>query len=250
MGSLKGKTLWLIGASSGIGEAFASVASENGCRLILSARREEKLKEVACSCGALAAFPLDVTDLATVKKTTKKIEKEIGQIDIVIACAGNHIPTDVKKFNVDEYRKIMEVNYFGVLNVIESVLPFFLERSQGHIVAVSSVAGYRGLPKAAAYGASKSAVTHFCESLRLDLEPLGIDVSVVSPGFVKTPLTDKNDFEMPFLMDPLDAAKDMFRGIELKKKEIHFPLKFTFLLKLLRILPFSLYHWLVKKLVK
>lgn len=247
---LKDKTIWLIGASSGIGEAFAKVAAEHGCRLVLSARREEKLKEVASQCGAVAYFPLDVTDLESLEETAKKIENEIAAIDIVIANAGTHIPTDVKNFNTEEYRKIMEVNYFGVLNTIQSVLPYFLKRQKGHIVAVSSVAGYRGLPRAAAYGASKSALTHFCESLRLDLEPLGVDVSVVSPGFVRTPLTDKNDFKMPFLMEPEDAAKAMFAGVVARKKEIHFPYRFTFLLKLFRIMPFSLYHWLIKKTVK
>lgn len=248
--SLKNKTIWLIGASSGIGEAFAEVAAAHGCRLVLSARREDKLKKVAKKCNDAVYYPLDVTDQESVNKIAKTIEKEVGQIDIVVANAGTHIPTDVKNFDVSDYRKIMEVNYFGVLHTIQSVLPSFIERGSGHIVAVSSVAGYRGLPRSAAYGASKSAVTHFCESLRLDVEPLGLFVSVVSPGFVRTPLTDKNDFPMPFLMEPEDAAIAMFAGVEDRKKEIHFPFRFTYLMKLFRILPFCVYHWLVKKTVK
>lgn len=247
---LSKKTVWLVGASSGIGEAFAKQVSATGCNLILSARREEKLKDVAEACGGAHVVALDVCERASVEKAYSEIKEKYGAVDVLIANAGTHKPTRVKHFNVDEYRRVLEVNFFGVLNCFEAVLPDMIERRQGHLVAVSSIAGYRGLPRAAAYGASKSALTHFCESIRLDLEPLDVDVTVVSPGFVKTPLTDKNDFDMPFLMEAEDAAKEMLKGIEQRKYEVHFPWKFTYILKFLRVIPFSLYHRLVRKTVK
>jgi short-subunit dehydrogenase len=185
------------------------------------------------------------------KGIVKQIEGAFGSVDVLVANAGSHVPTNLEQFDAREYDSLMMLNYSGALYCIEAVLPSMLERKSGHIVAVSSVAGYRGLPRAAAYGASKAALTHFIESIRFDLVKHGIAATVVSPGFVKTPLTDKNDFEMPFLIEAGKAAKIMLRGIERRKMEVHFPWQFTLIMKLLRIIPYPAYHkFILNKVVK
>lgn len=251
---MKDKVIWLTGASSGIGEAFARRLFRLPCKLAITARNQEKLNElVAASANHPAevrAYAGDVTKRERMREIVKEIGQDFGTLDVMVANAGTHVPTEVTEFDVEQYRNIAEINYFGVLNCIDAVLPGMREREAGHIVGVSSVAGYRGLPRAAAYGASKAAVTHFLESLRLDVEEFGIAVSVVSPGFVKTPLTDKNDFEMPFLISAEQAAEEMLKGIEKKDFEIHFPKRFTLFLKFLRILPIRWYHFVIKKTVK
>ncbi|MCB0325665.1 MAG: SDR family NAD(P)-dependent oxidoreductase [Bdellovibrionales bacterium] len=243
------RLIWLTGASSGIGEAFARVAAQEGYSLALTARNAESLHRLVEACQGegrvVASFPGDVTDRGEMARVAEAIRSQLGEISLLVANAGTHIPTDVRRFDVMQYETLMRVNYFGVLNCIEAVLPRMLEQNRGHLVAVSSVAGYRGLPRAAAYGASKAALTHFMESLRLDLDRTGIVVTVVSPGFVRTPLTDKNDFTMPFLMEADDAARAMLQGIAQKQMEVHFPKRFTYLLKLLRVLPYPLYHRLI-----
>ena len=254
MASLKGKVLWLTGASSGIGEAFARRVAKEQCRLVITARRAETLNALASDlsrdCEVLA-IPGDVTDLQQMISIAEQIAQQLSPVDVLVANAGTHIPTDVRRFDANEYDKLMQINFLGVLYCIEAVLPEMIERQSGHIVGVSSVAGYRGLPKAAAYGASKAALSHFLESLRFDLVEHNVDVSVVSPGFVKTPLTDKNEFEMPFLMEAEDAAESMVKGISAREMEVHFPKKFTYLLKLMRVIPYGLYHkFIVSKVVE
>jgi short-subunit dehydrogenase len=247
--NLKNKVVWLTGASSGIGEAFAREVIKTGCKLVLSARREHTLKNLCEDLSKINQsvffYVLDIGDRKQVLEVGSRIAKEVGMVDVLIANAGTHVPTKVEEFNSESYEALTKVNYFGALNCIEAVLPLMLKRGDGHLVAVSSVAGYRGLPKAAAYGASKAALTHFMESLRFDLQNYNVRVTVVSPGFIRTPLTDKNDFPMPFLMEAEDAAKAMLRGIENEQLEVHFPRKFTYIMKFLRILPYSLYHRLI-----
>ena len=247
------KVVWLTGASSGLGESFAKTAASTGCKLVLTARRADKLQSIADearrSGGKVWCFDADVTNASAVRAAHERIQQETGEDDVLIANAGTHVPTDVASFSVSEYRSVMELNYFGTLNCIEAVLPEMISRHSGHIAGVGSVAGYRGLPRAAAYGASKSALIHFLESIRFDLEQYGITVSVVNPGFIRTPLTDQNDFPMPFLMEPDDAAQAMLKGLLNGSKEVHFPQRFTWQMKLFRILPFPLYHRLVRKIV-
>jgi len=251
---MQNKVIWLTGASSGIGEAFAKKLFTLPCKLAITARNSTKLQELVHLASSrpaeVKAYAGDVTDIEQMRSIANQIEADFGALDILVANAGTHVPTDVTAFDVEQYRFIMEINFFGVLNCIDAVLPKMRERRSGHIVGVASVAGYRGLPEAAAYGASKSAIAHFLESLRLDVESFGIDVSVVSPGFVKTPLTDKNDFEMPFLISAEQAAEAMVEGITRKQFEVHFPKRFTLILKFLRILPISWYHFFIKKTVK
>lgn len=250
--SLENKRIWIIGASSGIGEALAYELGRRGAVLALSARRLELLHKVERSIreagGRAHVFPADVTRRQDLRETAQKIEKELGPLDILIANAGSHIETTPLRFNSEEYLSLMQLNYGGMLHSIEAVLPEMIARKSGHIVAVASLSGYRGLPTAGAYGASKSAMIHFLESFRFHVEEVGLSVSIVNPGFVRTPLTDKNDFPMPFLMEPEPAARIVCNGIEKRKKEISFPFPFNYLLKCARVLPYPLYSILVKML--
>ena len=254
MFQLKNRIVWIIGASSGIGAAVARELGREGSIVVLSARRADQLTELVESIraagGKAHGFPLDITDRPKVIEAAKQIEKQIGLIDVLIANAGIHQPTDVKQFNSAEYAEIMAVNYFGSLHAIEAVVSSMLARGSGYIVGVASVAGFRGLPLAGAYCASKAALITFLESLRFDLWDTGVAVSIVTPGFVKTPLTDRNTFAMPFLMDVEPAAKVFVRGLRKQKRLIHFPWQFTLLMMTFRVLPYWLYERLVRNTVK
>ena len=246
---LSGKVVWLTGASSGIGEAFAHELAKTGCKLVLTARRADvlqKLTETLNQAGGTVTYVAgNVADRTQIIALARQIENQLGPVDVLIANAGTHIPTEVERFETREYESIMQINFFGVLNCIEAVLPSMIARKSGHLVAVSSVAGYRALPRAAAYGASKSALSRFMDSIRFDLVKHNVDVTVISPGFVKTPLTDKNDFPMPFLIEADVAAKIMLEGVEKRRHEVHFPKKFTMILKFLQLWPHALYHRLI-----
>lgn len=248
---LQGKCIWLTGASSGIGEALAFELARRGARLALTARRAEVLEkmvaEIRSKGGQAWSFPGDVTNLDEMKQVVDSIEKGVGPIDVAIPNAGTHLFTVPEQFNSAEYLSIMQLNFGGILYCIEAVLPRMLERGKGCLAPVASLAGYRGLPRAAAYGASKSVAIHFLESIRFHLKRKNITISIVNPGFVKTPLTDKNDFRMPFLVDASRAARIICRGIERGKREIAFPWPFTWVLKIARILPDPIYEVLVNR---
>lgn len=251
MSGLSRKVVWLTGASSGIGEALAFELGRRGAHVVLSARRAEQLEEIAekiaAAGGHAAVFVLDVTDSNAVSETAHAIRKQFGKIDTFIANAGTYLPTEVQKFShIDEVR-MMDLNYGAMVSGIEAVLPDMIAKRSGHVVGVASLSGYRGLPRSAGYSASKAAMIHFLESLRFDVEKFRILVTVVNPGFVKTPLTDKNDFPMPFLVSPERAAVIIADGIERGKCEVHFPWTFSWLMKLLRVVPYPLYHLLVRK---
>ena len=187
-------------------------------------------------------YPLDVTNIDNCKSTAELIIKDLGQIDICVFGTGMHDPKSEKRFNLEKIRQIMEVNYFGTMNSINSIYDYFSEKKNGHISIISSVAGYRGLPAAGAYCASKSALISFAESLYFDMIRKNVKVSVICPGFIKTPMTDQNDFPMPMIKSTEYAADKIYLGI-LKKNgfEIHFPKTFTFLMKIIQILPNWLY---------
>lgn len=249
--ALKDKVVWLIGASSGIGESLARDLAKRGVVLAITARRKDKLEEIANDLNRegcnVTAFAADVTNSALVSSAHKEIENSLGPVDILITNAGTYKPTEAETFSASEYADIMQLNYTSMLYAIEEVLPSMRERKTGHIVGVASLVGYRGLPRASSYGASKAAVINFLEALRFDLKSHGIFVSIVNPGFVKTPLTDKNDFEMPFLVEVDEAARIIREGIEARKKEIHFPWQFSWMFKLLRILPYPIYEKIIAK---
>jgi len=245
------KTIWITGASSGIGKALAIKFSKEGWNVAISARREKLLDEIAKSNNNIYPFSLDVTDSEKCKFTFENIKKQIGDINISVFCTGIHDPKSEKKLNIDKIRKIMEVNFFGTINSINAVYDYYKEKKSGQISIVSSVAGYRGLPAAGAYCASKSALSSFAESLFFDLKRFNVRVSLVNPGFIKTPMTDQNNFPMPMIKSAEFAAEQMFKGLTQKKSfEIHFPVAFTSMMKVLKVIPDGLYFKIVEKGMK
>jgi len=245
------KVIWITGASSGIGKALAIKFAENGWVVAASARRENLLKELQNINENILPYPLDVTNIEKCKSTAKNIIDQLGGIEISVFGTGMHDPKSEKKFNLEKIREIMEVNYFGTMNSINSVYGYYSDKKNGQISIISSVAGYRGLPAAGAYCASKAALTSFAESLNFDMKMKNVRVSLISPGFIKTPMTDQNDFPMPMIKSPEFAANEIYKGLTVKKTfEIHFPKAFTYFLKFLQILPSSLYFKLVARGMK
>ncbi len=244
------KKIWITGASSGIGKAVAEKFSQEGWKVAVSARRKEILDNMAKNEN-IFSFPLDVTDEKQVNDVFAKVIKDFDGLDVCIFCSGTYDPKNEKNINIEKIKNTIEVNFFGVTHCVKAVEHFFKKKKTGQISIVSSIAGYRGLPNSSGYGPSKAALTNFTESIYFDFKKHNVKVSVVSPGFIKTPLTDKNDFNMPFLKTPEFAAKKIYDGVSKSNSfEIHFPLQLTLTLKLLRILPYRVYLFLVDKLVK
>ena len=240
------KVIWITGASSGIGKALSIKFAQEGWIVAASARREGLLQELNRINKNIHSFPLDVTNPEQCKKVFENIIKKFSDIEISIFGTGIHDPNSEKRFNLEKIREIMEVNYFGTMNSINSVYDYYNDKKSGQISIISSVAGYRGLPAAGAYCASKSALTSFAESLHFEMKRKNVRVSLVSPGFIKTPMTDQNDFPMPMIKSPEFAAEQIYIGLTKKTGfEIHFPKTFTYFLKFLRILPNSIYFKLI-----
>ena len=245
------KNVWITGASSGIGKALAIKFATEDWQVAASARRENLLQDLNNNNSNIHSFPLDVKNESEAKKVFQDIIKKFQTIDICVFCTGIHDPDAEKKLSSEKIREIMETNFFGTLNCIMAVNNYFRERGSGHISIVSSVAAYRGLPAASGYCASKSALTSLAESLYFDFQRHNVRVSVISPGFIKTPMTDKNKFPMPMIKSPEYAAEIMFIGLTKKNVfEFHFPIMFTTIMKLLKIMPNWLYFLLVKKGMK
>ena len=215
------KKIWITGASSGIGKAVAEKFAKEGWQVAVSARRKEILDEMAKDHN-ISSYPLDVVDEQNCKITFQKIISEFTEIDLCIFCSGTYDPKKEKEIDIKQSKFVMDVNYFGVLNCVKTVEKYFKNKKRGHISIVSSIAGYRGLPNSSGYGPSKAALNNFAESIYFDFKKYNVRVSVISPGFIKTPLTDKNDFPMPFLRSVEFAAEKIYSG--LIKSQI--PLKF------------------------
>ena len=244
------KKIWITGASSGIGKAVAEKFAAEGWKVAVSARRKEILQDMAKDQN-ISSFPLDVTDRSQINNVFQNILKEFGNIDLCLFSSGTYEPKDEQNIDPDKIKNVINVNFLGVIDCVKAVEEYFKNKKTGHISIVSSIAGYRGLPNSSGYGPSKAALTNFCESIYFDFKKFGVRVSVISPGFIKTPLTDKNEFPMPFLKTPEYAAEKIFDGlIKSSSFEIHFPKGLTLTLKFLRILPYRLYLFLVDKLVK
>jgi NAD(P)-dependent dehydrogenase (short-subunit alcohol dehydrogenase family) len=238
--------VWITGASMGIGEALARRLAQDGAQVIASARSADRLAAVAAASGGrIVAEPLDVTDHAAVLAAVERIEAERGPIDVAVLNAGSHQPVTAAEFTADGLRRLMELNVFGVASCLEALMPRMIARGRGRIAVVASVAGYRGLPTSAYYGATKAALINLAESLKFDLDRAGVTLQLIDPGFVRTPLTDKNDFPMPFLITAELAADRIAQGLKSGRFEIAFPSPFVLMLKLLRILPYALYFPLV-----
>ena len=244
------KKIWITGASSGIGKALAEKFALEGWKVAASARREKILEEMAVNKN-IFSFPLDVTNQEQVNNVFSKIVDSFGNIDLCVFSSGTYDPKLEKEINIKQNKFVMETNFFGVLHCIQSVEKYFKSKNDGHISIVSSIAAYRGLPNSSGYGPSKAALTNLTESLYFDFKKHNVRISLISPGFIKTPLTDKNEFPMPFIKTPEFAAEKMFNGLTKSKAfEIHFPKALTLLLKFLRILPYRLYLFLIDKGVK
>ena len=248
--SEKQKKIWITGASSGIGKSVAEKFANEGWKVAVSARRKELLDELAKNPN-IVSFPLDVTNRNQINEVLKNILDNFGELDICLFSSGTYEPKDEQNIDPDKIKNVINVNFLGVIDCVKSVERYFKDKKSGHISIVSSIAGYRGLPNSSGYGPSKAALTNFSESIYFDFKKFGVRVSVVSPGFIKTPLTDKNEFPMPFLKTPEYAAEKIFNGlVKSSAFEIHFPKGLTLTLKFLRILPYRLYLFLVDKLVK
>ena len=244
------KKIWITGASSGIGKALAEKFASEGWQVAISARRKEILDEMANNKN-IFSYPLDVTNQQQINEAFSKIINEFGSLDLCVFSSGTYDPKLEQEINIKQNKFVMDTNFFGVLYCIKAVEKYFKDKKSGHISIVSSVAAYRGLPNSSGYGPSKAALTNLTESLYFDFKKYNVRISLVSPGFIKTPLTDKNDFPMPFIKSPEFAADKMFKGLtKTKAFEIHFPKTLTLLLKFLRILPYRVYLFLIDKGVK
>ncbi len=242
---------WVTGASSGIGWALALRLADAGWQVAVSARRAEALEELAAEPGAqgrIHAFPLDVTDRPATVETLDAIEARVAPVALAVLNAGTHQPMKASDFDAEVMRRLMELNCLSMAEGLAALLPRFREKGRGQVALVSSVAGYRGLPTASAYSASKAAVIAMTEALRPELHDEGILLQVVNPGFVRTPLTDKNRFTMPMLMEVEDAAAALHRGLGSTRFEIIFPRLFCWLMKVYRALPYALALRLAKRM--
>jgi NADP-dependent 3-hydroxy acid dehydrogenase YdfG len=247
-----GKKVWVIGASSGIGEACAKALLEKGCKLALSSRRVERLNEIAAKAATdqTLVVPLDVTNDEQFQSAYKRIQDAWGGIDLLLFVSGVYTPLRADHFDIQIAEKTIDANLLGPMKAVALVVPDMLQAHSGHIAIVGSVAGYSGLPKALAYGPSKAAIINFCENLYYDLLPTGVSVHMISPGFVATEATAQNDFEMPALISAEVAAQEILDGIQKGEFDIHFPKRFSRFLKFLRILPYPIYFWIVRRFVK
>lgn len=250
LGDWRGKRVWLIGGSTGIGAALARALAARGARLLVSARGIERLSTLVADLQDAAALPLDVSDASAMLPAAQDAARLLGGLDVVIFNAGTYQPLRAWELNPDLIRATLSVNLLGVMDGVAAVLPAMLAAGQGHLVIVGSVAGYRGLPKAAVYGPSKAALINFAESIYLDLAPRGIGVTIVNPGFVATPLTAQNDFKMPALISAEEAAAEILAGLARGRFEIHFPRRFSYFLKLLRLLPARAYFALLSRMAR
>ena len=245
------KTIWITGGSTGIGKALAIKFAAKGWNVAVSARRNELLNELSNSCENISGFPLDVTNKEKCKEVFNKIINKYEDVDICFFSTGTWDPKKEKEIDVERMEDVFKVNFFGTVNSIKAVEQYFRDKKKGIITIVSSIAGYRGLPNSTGYGPSKSALNNLAESLYFDFKRYNVRVCLVSPGFIKTPMTDKNDFKMPFLKTPEYAADQIFEGLVNKNTfEIHFPKSLTITLKLLSFLPSKIYFGLVGKLTK
>ncbi len=248
------KIVFVTGASSGIGKALSIKFANSGWKVLASARRLDLLKKLdkeSKNLNAIIPIKMDISNKKTVSSQVNKIIKKFGTPDIVLLNAGTNNPNTKNIFSIQETEQIFKINFFGTLNCLHALLPFLKKNPPSQVIFMSSVAGYRGLPYAAAYCSSKSAITTFAESIYNQCKSLGIAIRVINPGFVKTPLTDKNKFKMPMIIPVEKAADIMYKKIVFSKKfEINCPWLFCFIMKILRVLPNSVYFSLTQLLIK
>lgn len=244
------KIVWITGAGKGLGLATAEAYAARGDKVAVSARTRPDLDALAERFpGLIFPYPLDVTDEEATAETVAAIEHDLGPIDIGILNAGTHDPTPLGRFTAQRVGHLFQVNMMGTVHGLVHLMNRMAERGRGRIGVVASLSGYRGLPYASAYGATKAGLINMCESLYPELLEKGVRLSVINPGFVRTPLTDRNDFPMPFLMEADEAAKRVVRGLDGQGFEIAFPRRFAMILKLFKRLPYPIYFAFTKKML-
>lgn len=247
MNTLENRRIWIIGASSGIGEALAHELARRGARLVLSARRKEAMEKIAAGLkGPVSVAPLDVNDAGSLRKAAQ----DNGPFDSVIFLAAAYKPGLLENMDFEESRRVVNTNINGALNVIDAVYPLMRQAGKGQIVLCGSVAGYCGLPNSQPYSLTKAAIMNLAQSLKVEAERHNIDVKLISPGFVRTPMTDKNDFDMPMIIGPEEAARRIADGLTRPAFEIHFPKKFTWIVKFLAALPYGVYFAIARNILK
>ena len=242
------KLVWITGASTGIGAETALQMARSGYRVAITARSEDKLEALSQKAKNIYVYPGDVTDEKAMSRIVEEIEENQGEIDIALLNAGTYFPDTGETFTAKNFKRTFDINVNGIANCLEPLLKRFKERKGGHIAIVASVAGYRGLPRSISYGPTKAALINMAEALYVESKPFNIKIQVVNPGFVKTPLTDQNDFDMPMIMQVEDAAKELVKGLESNQFEITFPWAFALMLKTVGLLPNKAYLWVVSKM--
>ena len=251
---MKKTIIWITGASTGIGAETALQMAKQGYTVAATARTEDKLNDLAKQAqafkGEIVAYCGDVTKAKSMNDIVKSIEAEQGAIDIALLNAGTYFGDSGADFSAANFKKTFDINVNGIAHCLEPLLKIFKSRGKGHIAIVASVAGYRGLPKSISYGPTKAALINMAEALYMDCKPQNIKVQVINPGFVKTPLTDQNDFDMPMLMPVDDAAAALIKGLESNQFEFTFPWAFALILKTVGLLPNKAYLWLAGKITE
>lgn len=240
------KIAWVTGASTGIGRDIVLQLAAAGVKVAASARSADKLQALGPNVLAIA---LDVTDPSACRAAVDRIESELGPIDLAVLGAGTYTPVAIDDLDPARFDHMMATNYMGVVNCLAALAPNMIARRSGHLSWIASVAGYIGLPKAAAYGPTKAALINLAESLYPEMRQKGVAVSVINPGFVETPLTSQNDFEMPFLMKPEEAARRTIEGLAAGRFEVAYPRRFVAILKAMRLLPYPLFFRLIARAV-
>ena len=243
------KLAWITGGGTGIGRALALALDKQGWQVIISGRTEQKLRAVVKLGQKIAYLLLDVTDREQSQQVFNTLYEKYGLPEVVVLNAGDYTPMPADEFNLDLIYKLNQVNYLGVMNGLASILPLMKARKSGQILLMASVAGYRGLPDAAPYGATKAALINFCEAMYIPLKKQGVLLRIINPGFVTTKLTAKNTFKMPAEITSTEAAERIVKALASKSFEITFPKRFTYILKILRILPYRLYFFFTSKII-
>lgn len=248
--SMKPGVAWIIGGGSGIGAAVAQRLARQGWTVAISGRREDKLAAVAKGHPTIGSYPLDVTDGAAINPAVQQIVADMGRIDLFIFGAAAWQPMDVGDYAYDKFAKVVDTNYLGVIRIANPLIEQMARQGGGHFAVIASVAGYFGLPRSAAYSSTKAALINLLETMRSELAPRNIVVRMVAPGFVKSELTDKNDFPMPFLMETDEAAQRIVDGLTQSDRfEIAFPKRMVWLMKTVRWLPYPVFFWLTGKML-
>ena len=242
---LKGKKYWIIGASEGLGRELSIQLSNLGVKLIISARNETRLNELS-SLTKAKVLALDVLNIDAINQASKSV----GIIDRIIYVAGDYTPLNSTTWNVEEVDKMIAVNFTGAAKVLGFIVPKFLKQNNGHIVMIGSLSGFRGLPNAIGYGASKAAMMHLAENIKADLYKTPIKIQLINPGFIKTRLKEKNNFKMPFIMSVEDAAKRVIIAMNSNRFQTNFPLIFSLLFRASNLLPAFIYFWLFSSNMK